>query len=164
MAGESHIKRARTLLRRSRFDAKEVVDLLHRAARSGNAEALYALGTWHLFGVHVRMDRRAAAGYLERAASMGHPAAVYDLAVSYEKGAGVSRDRHRAFNLYMKAALLGDRDAKYEVCRCFYHGIGTARDREAAQVWLDAYQRGKQESRTVARTGIAQGWRSRIAA
>ncbi len=164
MAGDTYIRRVRALLKTKGYDPSVVVGLLHRAAEVGNAEALYALGTWHLFGKHVKKDLRVAAQFLERAAGLDHPDAAYDLAVSHEKGAGVGRDKHRAFSLYMKAALLGDRQAKYEVARCFYWGIGTTKDRDAANVWFDAFDRDGQLGRTITKSGIAHGWRTPIAA
>ncbi|MBK9274216.1 MAG: sel1 repeat family protein [Flavobacteriales bacterium] len=115
--------------------------MLRKADEEGDAEAAYALGTWHLFGKHVPLDARVAARYLKRATDRNFPDAAYDLAVSHEKGVGVPKDLGKAFSLYMKAALLGDQQAMYEVGRCFYWGVGTEKDRDAARVWFDAYDR-----------------------
>lgn len=130
--------------------------LLERSAGLGNAEAIYAIGTWHLFGTHVRKNFRKAAEYLQRASDLGHAAASFDLAVSYEKGKGVDRDKGHAFRLYMKAALLGDRQAKYEVGRCFYWGIGTTKDRQAAEVWYKAYGQEPQAKAAASRKPLAR--------
>ncbi len=123
------------------YDGAIALALLRKAEEAGNAEAIYALGTWHLFGKHVRKDLKKATSYLERASSLDHPDAAYDLAVSYERGAGVAKDVAKAFSLYMKAALLGERQSTYEVGRCFYWGIGTNADRQVANVWFDAFER-----------------------
>ncbi len=149
------VKRALLMLGKDRYDAAMVVDLLRKADKEGDAEAAYALGTWHLFGKHVPLDAKLAAQYLKRATDRNFPDAAYDLAVSYEKGVGVEKDPGRAFSLYMKAALLGDSQAMYEVGRCFYWGIGTEKDRDAARVWFDAYERGQfRADRTVERRRV----------
>lgn len=114
-------------------------NLLHKAADLGSAEAIYAIGTWYLFGTHVPRNYRKATDFLQQASDLGWAAACFDLAIAYEKGKGVPRDKGQAFRLYMKAALLGDRQAKYEVGRCFYWGIGTTKDRQAAEVWYKAF-------------------------
>lgn len=130
--------------------------LLDRAAGMGNAEAIYAIGTWYLFGTYVRKNFRKAAEFLQRASDLGHAAASFDLAISHEKGKGVDRDKGQAFRLYMKAALLGDRQAKYEVGRCFYWGIGTAKDRQAAEVWFTAYGQEPQAKAAASRKPLAR--------
>lgn len=139
-AGHNYLVRAKRSIAAHGRDAA-ALELLNKAADAGNAEAIYAIGTWYLFGTHVRKNFRQAAEMLQRAAELGYASANYDLAVSYEKGKGVERDRPKAFSLYMKAALLGDEQAMYEVGRCFYWGIGTLRDRQAAEVWFKAFKR-----------------------
>lgn len=145
-ARNPHVKRALQMLSKRHYDAAAVVDMLRKADEEGDAEAAYALGTWHLFGKHVPLDAKEAARYLKRATDRNFPDAAYDLAVSHEKGVGVTKDPGRAFSLYMKAALLGDQQAMYEVGRCFYWGVGTEKDRDAARVWFDAYERGQNGS------------------
>jgi TPR repeat protein len=136
--GNTYLAQARRAI--ARHGRGEVAfHLLERSAGMGNAEAIYAIGTWYLFGSHVRKNYRTAAEFLQRASDLGHAAALFDLAISYEKGKGVERDKGQAFRLYMKAALAGDQQAKYEVGRCFYWGIGTTKDRQAAEVWFKAF-------------------------
>ena len=149
-AGSTYLRKARTLVESGEYDAEQVVDLLRKAEKAGNAEAIYALGTWHLFGKHLPKDLLLASRYFERAAELDHPDAAFDLAISHERGKGIPKDTSRAFSLYMKAALLGDRQAMYEVGRCFYWGIGTEKDRQAASVWFDAYERAETPRRTAA--------------
>ncbi|HRO39007.1 MAG TPA: tetratricopeptide repeat protein [Flavobacteriales bacterium] len=139
-AGSTYLARAKRSIAAHGRDGA-AFELLSKAADAGNAEAIYAIGTWYLFGTHVRKNFRQAAGMLQRAADLGHASANFDLAVSYEKGKGVERDRSKAFSLYMKAALLGDEQATFEVGRCFHWGIGTLRDRQAAEVWFKAFKR-----------------------
>src|SRR3954462_13616620 len=86
-------------------------ELLEVAAFASNADAQYALGTWHLHGVGMRKNPRAAADLLERAARQGHAAAPYDLAICFETAAGRRRSERDARFWYRRAALQGDPDA-----------------------------------------------------
>ena len=138
-AGSTYLRKALTLVSSKQYDPRLALSLLKKADDAGNGEAAYAIGTWHLFGKHMKRDYRAAVSYLERAASRGYASAAYDLALCYEKGKGVAKDTHEAFSLYMKAARLGDKQAAYEVGRCFYWGIGTAKDHRAAEVWFEGF-------------------------
>jgi len=149
-AGSNYLKRALALVKTKGYDPVVALDLLQKADQAGNAEATYALGTWYLFGKHVKKNHRTAAQYLERASDRNYASAAYDLAVSYEKGAGVPKDKHEAFRLYMKAARLGDTQAAYEVGRCFYWGIGTAKDRSVAEVWFDGFDHAEQGRKVAA--------------
>lgn len=150
LAGSNHLKKALALCRSKNYDGAEALALLEKADKAGSAEAAYALGTWYLFGKHVRKNYRTAAEYLQRAADKNYASAAHDLAISYEKGAGVPKDKHEAFRLYMKAARLGDRQAAYEVGRCFYWGIGTAKDRSVAEVWFDGFDHAEQDRKIAA--------------
>ena len=138
-AGTPYLKKALDVVSSKTYDAGLALSLLKKADDAGSGEAAYAIGTWHLFGKHVKRDYRAAVGYLERATSRGYPSAAYDLAVCHEKGKGVMKDTHYAFSLYMKAARLGDKQAAYEVGRCFYWGIGTSKDARAADVCFEGF-------------------------
>lgn len=111
--------------------------MLKKADELGNAEAAYAVGTWYLFGKHVRKNYRTAVEYLQRATERGWANAAFDLAVCHEKGAGVPKDKAEAFSLYMKAARMGNQQAAYEVGRCFYWVIGTTKNISAAGVWFE---------------------------
>ena len=145
-AGATYLKKALDLVKSKDYDGAAALALLEKADSLGNAEAAYAIGTWYLFGKHVKKNYRTAVSYLERASARGYASAASDLAVCYEKGAGVSKDKGEAFRLYMKAARLGDKQAAYEVGRCFYWGIGTAKDRRAAEVWYEGSDRTAGES------------------
>ena len=132
------LEEARTLaVSRSKPARGKAFELLHRASRIGNAEASYAIGTWHLYGRHVPKNFSAAARFFERAAKQAYAPAAFDLAVMCETGRGVSKNLSRAFDLYLRAANLGDADAIRSVARCIYHGIGTARVPALARLVLN---------------------------
>lgn len=154
--GNTHLKRALALAKTKDHDPDEVLALLKKADELGNAEAAYAIGTWYLFGKHVRKNFRTAVEHLQRAAARGWPNAAFDLAVCYEKGAGVPKDKAEAFTLYMKAARRGDPQAAYEVGRCFYWGIGTTKNVRAAEVWFEGSDEHRPRKVAAARKRLAR--------
>ena len=99
--------------------------------------AIYALGTWYLFGKFVEKDLGKAFESFLKASNDNHPEACFDLAKCYEEGIGVNKNLNNAFESYLKAALLGDKQALYEVGRCYYYGIGVKKDARLATLWLD---------------------------
>ena len=110
---------------RSNSSRQEALRLLQLAARRGNAEANYAIGTWYLYGRVVPKDYKLAAKYLDIAARKNFAPALFDSALLYEKGNGVKKNLRIAFERYLEAANLGDTDALKSVARCVYYGIGT---------------------------------------
>lgn len=117
-------------------DIRLVFELLTKSANLGNAEALYAIGTWYLRGRFVKKAPATAVGYLLKAAEGNHAPAYYDLAVCYEKGVGIQKDHKKAFSCYLNAALFGDKQSLYEVGRCFYYGVGIPKNLSVANIWL----------------------------
>lgn len=116
---------------------ERTLELLNKSMLLGNASATYALGTWYLFGKHVRKNRVKGVKFIKQAADQNISMACYDMGVSYETGVGIKKDLKLAFHYYIKAALLGDKQAIYEVGRCYYYGIGVKKDLKLADLWLD---------------------------
>ena len=137
--GKELYERALKEARKKEYDEVLVKRLLDEAIEIGNADATYALATWHLFGMKgiVRKDFKKAYELLIRSAEKDHKEACYDLGVCYEEGKGVSRNFRKTFQSYLKGALLGDSQSVYEVGRCYYYGIGIPKNKTIAQIWLD---------------------------
>jgi uncharacterized protein len=133
------VERARALsgTGKGRARMEKALMLLRQAAALGSAEADYAIGTWYLFGRHVRKSLEDAARHIKKAAKAGYPAALFDLAVMHETGRGAPKDKMRAFDLYLRAALRGDGGAIESVARCVYHGIGTKKNRGLGSLLQD---------------------------
>jgi TPR repeat protein len=123
-------------MHRRRPDTGKAYELLSRACKMGHGDAMYALGTWHLHGRHVKKDRKKAVEFFEEAAKKHVPAAMCELAIFYEKGEVLQANKRRAFELYLTAAAWGHEDAFHEVGRCLYYGIGTTKQRRLADIWL----------------------------
>jgi TPR repeat protein len=133
------VERARGLARGKQRQANlsESFRLLQRAAKSGNAEAEYAIGTWYLFGKYLAKSSEKAARHFAKAARGGHAPAMFDLAIMYETGSGVKQNKSRAFELYVRAALRGDVDSIKSVARCVFHGIGPIRHQKLGHLITD---------------------------
>jgi uncharacterized protein len=123
-------------MRKENPDLKVAFDLLQTAARQKNSEALYAIGTWHLFGKFVKKDPSEAVKYFLQAIEGNRSDAYYDLGVCYEKGVGIRKNKKAAFECYLNAALLGDKQALYEVGRCYFYGIGASKNMHVGEIWL----------------------------
>ncbi|MFY0254335.1 tetratricopeptide repeat protein [Chitinophaga sp. 30R24] len=109
---------------------------MKQSANKGNAEALYAIGTWYLHGTFVEKNPFLAVEYFLISIEGNYSNAYFDLAVCYENGDGVKKSFKKAFECYLNAALLGDKQAIYEVGRCYYYGIGISKNEGIANIWL----------------------------
>lgn len=134
--GDLIVKKALSEAKKKKADLRQVYQLLERAAFKGNAEALYAIGTWYLHGKYLKKNASIAVQYFLKSIEKNHPSAFYDLAVCFEKGVGVKKNKAKAFENYLNAALLGDRQSLYEVGRCYYYGIGVSKNLTIANIWL----------------------------
>jgi uncharacterized protein len=146
MKGDMYYYRALSLAKKSTQDnLGDVFSLLEMSFGLGNHKSAYALGTWYLYGKHVKQNYRRAVGYLKYAAEGNLPVACYDLAICYENGTGVKRNLKRAFQQYVKSFVFGYKKAGYEVGRCYYYGIGVSKNKKIAQIWLDSSEDYKDE-------------------
>ena len=130
------LKQASAEMAKEKPDLKVAFNFLQRAASQKNAEALYALGTWYLFGTFVKKAPSEAVKYFLQAIEGNNSNAFYDLAVCYEEGVGIKKNKKAAFDCYLNAALLGDKQSLYEVGRCYYYGIGISKNLDLAEIWL----------------------------
>lgn len=123
-------------MQKEKPDLKVAFDLLQTAAHQKNSEALYAIGTWYLFGRYVKKKPSEAVKYFLQAIEGNRSDAYYDLAVCYEKGVGIKKNKKAAFECYLNAALLGDKQSLYAVGRCYFYGIGTSKNMHIGEIWL----------------------------
>ncbi len=134
--GNILLRKALIEMEKEEPDLKVAFDFLERSARRNNPEALYAIGTWYLFGRFVKKNPSEAVRYFLKSIEGNNSSAYYDLAVCYEKGVGIKKNYKAAFECYLNAALLGDKQATYEVGRCYYYGIGIAKNISVGNIWL----------------------------
>ncbi len=98
---------------KSGADMQGGLALLREAAKQGDAQAIYELGTAYKKGTGVRPDIRMAIQYYQLAAEKNYPRACLELGKIYEKGNGVSRDLKKARNYYELAQQGGIDSQKY---------------------------------------------------
>lgn len=137
MKGDRIYKAALLEAAKDEPDLGYVYNLLGKAVLKKNPKAIYALGTWYLFGKFVEKDVNKAFELFLEASHANIAEACFDLAKCYEEGVGVTKSLINAYDQYLKAALLGDKQSIYEVGRCYYYGIGIKEDHRLAGVWLD---------------------------
>ncbi|KAG5663747.1 hypothetical protein KAF25_006332 [Fusarium avenaceum] len=112
------------------------VDLLEKAAKQNNSDALYLLAEINFFGnySHPRNLDVAFNNYYQLASVYGNSTAQYMLGVYHSTGLGnvVERDQAKALLYYTFAAMRGN--ARAEMATAFRHhaGIGTTKNCEAA--------------------------------
>src|SRR5579859_2935568 len=137
MKGDRLYKAALDEASKEDANLEHVYLVLIKAIEKGNSKAIYALGTWYLFGKFVKSDPFKAFELIFQASNYNLPEACFDLAKCYEDGVGVKKSLNKAFESYLKAALLGDKQAIYEVGRCYYYGIGISKNERLADLWLE---------------------------
>ena len=118
-------------------DLTKAFDSLLAAEAKGSAEASYAIGTWYLFGKHVKKDAHRAFQYFTKAGEKGNPNALFNLAICYEKGTGVNKNLQKAFKYYLEAYNHGDLKSAFEVGRMFYYGLGVIKNIDLAQTFIN---------------------------
>ena len=99
----------------------------HLAAKRGEAEAQYNLGSKYALGKGLRKNNRRAVKWYRRAAEQGYAEAQYNLGVMYAKGTGVAQDAEGGEGSPMSsitdpttqaaAALPGGGEVVEKVCR-----------------------------------------------
>ncbi len=134
--GDITLKKALAEMEKEKPDLKVAFDFLERSAREKNPEALYAIGTWYLFGRFVKKNPSEAVQYFLKSITGNNSNAYYDLGVCYEKGVGIKKNLKSAFECYLNAALLGDKQSLYHVGRCYYYGIGIPKNISIGNIWL----------------------------
>ncbi|SKD09963.1 hypothetical protein SAMN05660461_5863 [Chitinophaga ginsengisegetis] len=134
--GNVLLRKAFVEMQKESPDLGVAFNLLEQSANKGNAEALYAIGTWYLYGTFVKKNPSLAVEYFMSSVEGNHSNAYFDLGICYESGTGVKKNYKKVFDCYLNAALLGNNQAIYEVGRCYYYGIGIPRNERIAGIWL----------------------------
>lgn len=120
---------------------------LLEAAKSGDANAYFEIGSRYADGRNGKTDLAAAAPWLEKAAEQGLAPAQYRIGNLYEKGTGVERDIAKAKTWYQMAAEQGNASAMHNLAVLFATGAGEAVDNESAARWfLSAAELGVKDS------------------
>ncbi|PLP59113.1 peptidoglycan-binding protein [Mesorhizobium loti] len=109
---------------------------LRDAAASGDAKALFEIGSRYAEARGVREDMATAAKWYGEAAERGFAPAEYRIGNFYEKGIGVERDLAKSKEWYRRAAEKGNASAMHNLAVLFAMGTDGAPDNDAATRWF----------------------------
>jgi|GEM_PF-6513596 len=112
------------------------LERLRAAAKAGDADAMFSLGTAYESGRGVEVDYAAARNWYEQAAEIGHPTAMCYLASMYAQGTGVARDDATAFRWYFRAASEKDAQGQFNVGNFIEAGRAGRPDPANAQIYF----------------------------
>lgn len=107
------------------------------AAKSGNVDAMSAIGMAYHLGYPEKRNDEQAFLWASRAADAGNPEAMYQTAYFYENGFGTDRDTDAALLLYAEAAEQGVRSAAIRLYEIYTDGLsGVQPDEKKAAHYL----------------------------
>ena len=117
----------------------ESAKLVRRAADGGSAQALAALGWWHLEGVEgVEQDDVKAAALFRRAADLGHVRGEIGLALCYYHGSGLEQNYALSAEWGRKAADQGNVTSQFQVGELYARGgVGVKKDLPLGKTYLE---------------------------
>jgi localization factor PodJL len=109
---------------------------LREAAGSGDAKALFEIGSRYTDGRGVAKDTKKAVEWYQKAADTGFAPAQFRLGSFYEKGIGVERSAEKAKTLYQLAAEQGNASAMHNLAVLFAMGAAGPADNDSAARWF----------------------------
>ncbi|RUU80216.1 peptidoglycan-binding protein [Mesorhizobium sp. M7A.F.Ca.MR.362.00.0.0] len=111
---------------------------LRDAAASGDAKALFEIGSRYAESRGVKEDMAAAAKWYEESAELGFAPAEYRIGNFYEKGIGVARDIKKAKTWYQLSAAQGNASGMHNLAVLFAMAADGVTDNESAAHWFQA--------------------------
>jgi uncharacterized protein len=114
---------------------------LQQAARQGDSEAQFWLGTGYEEGSFGRVDYKEALKWIQKSAKQGHPDAQTALGEMWEEGEGVRQDYGNAVQWYRKAGehfpdLGGAGQGRNKLGILYEQGLGVPVDYVQAYKWV----------------------------
>ena len=135
-AGEPNAAYELALYYLDNADSPEAVTWFEAAASRKHAEAQYALGLCHAFGIGFPKDQDEAIKWYRMAAKRGSAAAQFELGLAYGHGAGVPEDTMQAILWSAMAAEQGYADAQVFLGLSYALGTRVSQDFSEAVKWL----------------------------
>ena len=106
-----------------------------KAAKKGDAEAQYMIGSCYSKGVDVKQNDEKAVDWWRKAAEQGHAISQSLLGYAYNKGKGVTKDSLEAVYWYSKSAEQGNAVAQMNLAMCYTSGKGAPKNYSQAVYW-----------------------------
>lgn len=116
----------------SQEDRRQAFELYLEAAKKGDSNAQYKVGTLHLY---FKEYSKAAASF-KAASNQGHSDAQALLGRLYQDGQGVEKDYEKAYELYKKSSDQGSAQGQTLLGHMYRYGIFVNKDYDRA---LDLY-------------------------
>ena len=110
-------------------------------AKSGNADAMFLVGSMYHTGRGVPPSYRDAAIWYRKSADAGKIDAIFTMGFVYEGGIGVPRSLKDAFTWYKKAADRGMHIAQAKVGNMYAKAQGVPKDLYQAYYWFAVAER-----------------------
>lgn len=126
---------------------------LMTAAKSGDPEAQYYLGSMYSNGHGVTHDQQKARQLFRQGAESGNAKAQASLGYMYSKGLGGRENRSAATKWYRKAAEQGHVIAQRNLGLLYEHGEGIERDYSLAVKW---FRRAAEQEDGIAQSNICE--------
>ena len=128
-------------------DYEKALKAFELGAKTGDLNAMTALGIMYITGVGVIQNDKKGFRYVQDAANKSHPKAQYTLGAIYYLGAGVTIDFNKAFNWISLSADQGYLDAQYNLAQMYEAGEGVSQDfKKAYEYYLIAARGGNLDS------------------
>ena len=107
---------------------------LEELVKQGDADAMYELGHYYLYGQKgLSQDYEKAKELFEQSANLGNTWAISNLGYMYYFGQGVLQDYEKAKEFYEKSASLGNDKSMCILGAMYYSGLGVLQDYEKAK-------------------------------
>lgn len=130
-----------------------------KAAKKGDADAQYRIGSCYSKGDGIEKDEKKAVNWWRKAAEQGHAISQGLLGHAYDKGEGVQKDPSQAVFWYRKAAEQGLPLAQTVLAMCYNTGKGVEKDEVQAVYWFrKAAQQGFLEAQYWMGLCYSNGW------
>jgi len=128
-------------------DYEKALKAFELGAKTGDLNAMTALGIMYITGVGVIQNDIKGFKYVQDAANKSHPKAQYTLGAIYYLGAGVTIDFNKAFNWISLSADQGYLDAQHNLALMYEAGEGTLQDfKKAYDYYIIAARSGNLDS------------------
>ena len=128
-------------------DYEKALKAFELGAKTGDLNAMTALGIMYITGVGVIQNDKKGFRYVQDAANKSHPKAQYTLGAIYYLGAGVSIDFDKAFSWITLSADQGYLDAQHNLALMYEAGEGTLQDfKKAYDYYIIAARSGNLDS------------------
>ena len=115
--------------------AQSTYDMYIKAAKKGDADAQFHIGSCYSKGAGVKKDDKKAGVWWRKAAEQGHAISQGLLGHAYQEGVGVNKDPLQAVYWYRKSAEQGNVASQMSLALCYMGYADIPKDDAQAFYW-----------------------------